>query len=262
MNEPPLHALTVDALRVDVFRDARTMGAAAARDAARHLREAIDTYGDAHAIFATASSQRTFYEALQHEAGVDWGRVTLFHMDEYVGLDPTHPASFRHVLRREVAEPLGVGAFHGIEAHLEPVDEVREAYAHRLAATRIDLCCLGIGENGHLAFNDPPFADFEDPEVVKLVELDETSRRQQVGEGHFPDLDAVPTHALTITIPALLDAARVQCVVPETRKAAAVARALQGPIATDCPASILRTAAHAHLYLDLDAASELPLPAG
>ncbi|MFO8080008.1 MAG: 6-phosphogluconolactonase [Armatimonadota bacterium] len=178
-------------------------------------------------------------------------------MDEYIGIDSDHPASFRAFLRAHVVAPLGIGIFHGIDGDPDRVDDTTARYRALLAEAPIDLCCMGIGENGHLAFNDPPDADFADPQPIKVVELDEVSRRQQVGEGHFPDIDAVPRRAITLTIPRLLDAATVQVVVPEARKAPAVAAALKGPIAPSCPASILRRAPHAVLYLDRSAAGEL-----
>lgn len=248
---------TYDVLTVRVFRDAATLGTAAAEDAVRHLAAVLETHDTANVLMATGSSQRSFHQALARQDGIDWRRVVAFHLDEYVGLDASHPASFRHVLRRGVIEPLGVGAFHGIDADRRPLEAVRTAYARALSEARIDLCCLGIGENGHLAFNDPPYADFDDPEVVKPVELDAASRHQQVREGHFANLEEVPTHALTVTIPALLNATRVQCVAPEGRKAHAVARALEGPIDPSLPASILRRTPHAQLYLDHESAGGL-----
>jgi glucosamine-6-phosphate deaminase len=165
-------------------------------------------------------------------------------------------------MRRHLLDHLpGVGAFHAVPGPLEQdalsvyVEQACRDYERRLRENPADLCACGIGENGHLAFNDPPVADFDDPVWVKVVQLDDASRRQQVGEGHYASLDDVPKSAITLTIPALLAAKRVLCLVPERRKAEAVRHALTGPITTDCPASILRRAAHAHLYLDREAAS-------
>jgi glucosamine-6-phosphate deaminase len=245
------------ALRVEIHPDARAMGEAAAAAAADTLRAAIAAHGAARVVLATGNSQLPLFAALRRASGVDWKRVEAFHMDEYVGIDEDHPASFRRFLREHVIEPLGIGRFHGIDGAPERAQRTMAEYEAALRSGPIDLCCMGIGENGHLAFNDPPFARFDDDRSLRVVSLDEVSRRQQVGEGHFPTLAAVPERAITLTIPALLRAERVLVVVPEARKAAAVQRALEGPIETDCPASILRTAKHATLYLDRDSAGRL-----
>jgi glucosamine-6-phosphate deaminase len=251
------HESTVDALRVRVFPDARALGAAAAADASTILRDAITTRGVAHAMFATGNSQFDFLAALVLDDTVDWSRVIGFHMDEYVGIAAEHPASFRRYLRERLVERVPIAAFHFVEGDAsDPLAEC-ERYAALLRDHPLDLCCLGIGENGHLAFNDPPVAVFDDPLDVKVVELDDACRRQQVGEGHFADVAAVPTHAITVTIPALLRAAVVLVIVPEARKADPVRRALTGPIATECPASILRRQPHRVLYLDAESASGL-----
>jgi glucosamine-6-phosphate deaminase len=249
--------LVVDALTVRVLPDARALGAAAAGDAARRLRDAIDARGVAHAMFATGNSQLAFLDALVDEPGVDWPKVVGFHMDEYVGIAAEHPAAFRRYLRERIVERVPVGAFHFVEGDAPDPDAECARYAALLRGHPLDVCCLGIGENGHLAFNDPPVADFADPLDVKVVTLDDACRRQQVGEGHFPDVDAVPTRAITVTIPALLRAAAVLAIVPEARKREPVRRALDGPITTGCPASILRTQAHATLYLDAESSGGL-----
>jgi glucosamine-6-phosphate deaminase len=247
--------LVVDALRVRVLPDAHAMGAAAAGHAVEVLSAAISERGVAHAMFATGNSQLTFMDALVSGTGIDWPRVVGFHMDEYVGIAPDHPASFRRYLREQLVERVPIGAFHFVEGDAADADAECRRYAARLRDHPLDLCCLGIGENGHLAFNDPPAADFADPLDVKVVVLDDGCRRQQVGEGHFPDVAAVPAEAITVTIPALLRAASVLAVVPEARKGEPVRRALEGPVDTDCPASILRTRPNAVLYLDGDSAS-------
>jgi glucosamine-6-phosphate deaminase len=171
-------------------------------------------------------------------------------MDEYLGISPNHPAAFRRYLRERIVERVHPGAFHFIDG--DAVDSEAECarYAALLRAHPLDLCCLGIGENGHLAFNDPPVADFDDPLDVKVVELDAACRRQQVGEGHFEQVDAVPAQAITVTIPALLRAGRVLAIVPEARKRAPVHAALTGPVSAACPASILRTRGNVTLHLD------------
>jgi glucosamine-6-phosphate deaminase len=178
-------------------------------------------------------------------------------MDEYLGISDQHPASFRRFLREKVAETVRPGTFHYLAGDCdEPLNECAR-YGALLGEQPIDVCLLGIGENGHIAFNDPPVAHFADPHPVKLVRLDEACRRQQVGEGHFPHLDAVPQYAFTLTIPTLCAARRMVCVVPDQRKAVAVRDTLRGPIETRCPASWLRRQAHATLHLDLASASLL-----
>jgi len=245
----------VDALRVRVEPTSRALGGAAAHDAASVLRAAISARGVAHAMFATGNSQFDFLDALVLDDTVDWARVVGFHLDEYVGITADHPASFRRYLHERIVERVPISAFHFIEGDAADTGAECERYAALLHENPLDLCCLGIGENGHLAFNDPPVADFDDPLDVKVVELEDACRRQQVGEGHFPDVDAVPARAITVTIPALLRASTVLAIVPEARKAEPVRRALEGPIDTTCPASILRTRANATLYLDAESAA-------
>jgi glucosamine-6-phosphate deaminase len=243
-------------LAVEVYADNATLGLAAAADAAAILQAAITARGHANAILATGNSQLAMLNALRH-ADVDWARVSLFHMDEYIGLSPDHPASFRRFLHEKIVDLVHPAAFYGVAGDAASIPDECRRYADLLRKYPADLCCLGIGENGHLAFNDPPFADFDDPLLAKVVDLDVVSRKQQVGEGHFPNLDAVPRQAITLTIPALMAAKRMLCIVPESRKAVPVRDALTGPISTTCPASILRTATHAKLYLDRDSAALL-----
>lgn len=258
----PRQSFQADALAVRVFATQAELASDVARTAGDILREAIARQGRAAVIFAAANSQIQALDALTALPGLDWGRVTLFHMDEYLGLDAQHPASFRRFLRERVAERVRPGTVHWIAGEaMEPLTEC-ERYAGLLAAQPIDLCLLGIGENGHLAFNDPPVADFADPRAVKLVKLDEACRRQQVGEGHFPSLEAVPQFAYTLTIPALCAARRMLCIVPERRKARAVRDALRGPIATGCPASVLRRQEHCMLFLDAESAAEVSRSVG
>jgi len=248
---------TVDALAVRVFDDVQSLALAAASDAADSIRSAIRERGDANVMLATGNSQLVFLAALVEQADVDWSRVTAFHMDEYVDLPPSDPASFQRYMREKVAATIPVKGFHYLAGDTGDAQPEADRYAALLRSHPLDLCVCGIGENGHLAFNDPPVADFDDPADVKIVALEPASRRQQVAEGHFATIDDVPTHAITVTIPALLRARRVLAIVPETRKAAAVRDALQGPISTACPASYLRRQPHATLYLDADSASLL-----
>jgi glucosamine-6-phosphate deaminase len=233
------------------------MARAAADTAADILNRAVAERGVAHAMFATGNSQFAFIDALvNHTERVPWADMVIFHMDEYVGLGADHPASFRRWIHQRIEEPTHPRAAHYLDGLASPADEC-DRYAGLLERHPLDLCCLGIGENGHLAFNDPPVADFEDPHRVKVVELDEGCRRQQVNEGHFPTDGDVPRLAMTVTIPALLAATRVLAIVPESRKAAAVQTALEGPVATSCPASILQRTPHASVFLDADAAQSL-----
>ena len=248
--------LQIDALPVRVYADPQVLGAAAATDAATAIRAAVAERGEAHVILATGTSQVAFLEALAALPDLPWTKVELYHMDEYVGLAGDHPASFRRFLHDRIVDRVAPRAFHEIHGDAPPEVEAAR-YGGLLAARRIDLTCMGIGENGHLAFNDPPDARFDDPLPARVVRLDEISRRQQVGEGHFPGLEDVPTHAITLTIPTLLAATRVQVVVPEARKTEAVRRALREPIDEACPASVLRRVPHATLYLDRDAADAL-----
>jgi glucosamine-6-phosphate deaminase len=247
----------VGRLRVRVHGDTGAMARAAADEAALVIRTAVESAGEAHVMFATGNSQLAFVDALTRATpGVAWSDVVAFHMDEYVGVRPDHPAGFQRWIRERIADRVRPREVHYIDG-LAPPDAECERYAELLHRYPLDLCCLGIGENGHLAFNDPPVADFDDPLDVKVVELDEASRRQQVGEGHFPSLDAVPQLAMTATIPALLRARRVLAIVPEARKAEPVRLALEGPISTSCPASVLRTRDNVTLHLDVSSASKL-----
>jgi len=253
----PVRTFQVDALPVRVYGQQAEMAQDVARIAQRYLQEVLARQPSAAVILATGNSQIQFLESLIALGGVDWSRLTLFHMDEYLGLDATHKASFRRYMRERVEQRVKPRQFHYVEGDtLLPLDECAR-YTRLLQAQPIDLCCLGIGENGHIAFNDPPVANFQDPHSVKLVKLDRPCRMQQVNEGHFPNLEAVPQYAFTLTIPMLCSAKRMLCVAPEKRKAQAVKNALRGPISTDCPASFLRRQAQATLFLDVDSAEQI-----
>ena len=254
----PVFRTTYEQLSVEVYKDETALGHAAAQAAVTTLQEAMAARGEANLILATGNSQLTFFEALREEGTLEWARVRLFHMDEYLGVTAEHPASFRRFMREKLLDFVTPMSFHGVAGDADDPETEARKYTELLQAHPADLCCLGFGENGHLAFNDPPYADFEDSAWVKTVELDAVSRRQQVGEGHFPTLDDVPTRALTLTVPALLAARRVLAVVPEERKARAVKEALMGPVTPNLPASILRRVSHARLFLDRDSAALLP----
>ncbi|MHB2169485.1 glucosamine-6-phosphate deaminase [Alsobacter sp. R-9] len=233
------------------FPDRRAMGEAAAAEAASHLRDVLARKGAARMVFAAAPSQQEMLDALVATPGLDWSRVTAFHMDEYVGLAPGAPERFGAWLTRALFERLPFGAVHLIrpEAFASP-EACAADYARRLAEAPVDIVCLGIGVNGHIAFNDPPVADFRDPLAVKVVELDAICRQQQVDDACFPSLAAVPTHALTLTVPRLLDCDRMVCVVPGPQKRDAVRATLFGPYGEACPATALRRHPHCTLYLD------------
>ena len=255
----PARSFTAGRLAVEVHPTRDDLGRAAAAAVSRHLRGVIASQGAARVVLACAPSQDEFLSELVdgERNPVDWASVTVFHMDEYVGIAPDHPRSFRRYLRDHFLDHVSVGAFHPIAG--EAADSAAECarYSELLAARPIELICLGIGENGHIAFNDPPVADFDDPVRVKMVRLDDACRQQQVNDGCFPSLSAVPSHALTLTVPVFRHARKLSIHVPGARKAAAVRAALEGPIGTACPASVLRLHPSATLYLDQAAAGGL-----
>lgn len=256
----PARELSVDAMDVLVHVDEGAMAAGAAAHAALVIGSAIEARGVANVMFASGNSQLEFLAHLRRRDDVDWTCVVGFHMDEYLGMDAAHPASFRRYMHEQIIDRVRIGAFHELEGDAGDSTEECRRYASLLREHPLDLCCLGIGENGHLAFNDPPVADFDDPLDVKVVELDDACRAQQVGEGHFAAFDDVPTEALTVTIPALLRAATVLAIAPEARKRDVVHAALTGPVATMCPASVLRTRANVTLYLDDESGRGLAAP--
>ena len=243
-------------MQVAVYESKQTLGQAAAADFAAILREELRLHDEVAVIFATGNSQLSFLEALRSERGIAWERVVVFHMDEYLGLPAAHPASFRRFIHEKISQIFHPRITYGIEGDAADTDAELARYEALLRAHNPVICVMGIGENGHLAFNDPP-ADFETEKLIHVVTLDETCRRQQVGEGHFPTFEAVPKQALSLTIPALLQPAYVLVLAPESRKAKAVQAALEGTVSEDCPASILRTQAQVKLYLDRDSAALL-----
>jgi glucosamine-6-phosphate deaminase len=243
-------------MRVEVYESKRELGRAAAASAAEVIRRAVGERGEARLVAATGASQFEFLDALASEPEIDWGRVTFFHLDEYVGLPDSHPASFRKYLRERIVERVRPRAFHFIEGDgPDPAAECRRLGA-LISADEIDAAFVGIGENGHLAFNDPP-ADFETEEPYLVVELDEDCRRQQVGEGWFASLGEVPRRAISMSIRQILKARRCICVAPDRRKAEAVRDCLELQISPLRPASALRLHEGATLYLDRESASLL-----
>jgi glucosamine-6-phosphate deaminase len=243
------------AMRVSVFPDQVTLASAAAREAASRIRAAIAARGQARIVAATGTSQMAFLDQLTLQTDLDWSRVELFHLDEYVGLPEDHPASFRRYLRERLIRPAGIVGCHLIDGGGDP-DDACEDVGRKLTAQPIDVAFVGIGENGHLAFNDPP-ADFETEEPYIVVRLDEACRRQQVGEGWFKALSEVPERAISMSIRQILKAREILCIVPDSRKAEAVKRCFDGEIGPMAPASILRTHPETTIFLDRDSAALL-----
>lgn len=250
-----IRTFKVEKLQSKVYVDRKAMGAAAGKAAADKIRELLKKK-PVSVIFAAAPSQNEFLEALVAAKGIDWKKVTAFHMDEYVGLPGTAPQSFGRWLRDRIFAKVKPGKVHYLDGMAKDSAKECMRYSKLLKASPPDITCMGIGENGHLAFNDPPVADFDDPKAVKIVELDLASRQQQVNDGCFDRLDSVPKTAMTLTIPTLLSAPWIYCMVPGPRKAPAVKRTLEGSIATECPATILRKHGKAILFLDKDSASQ------
>lgn len=253
----PIKTFQVDELPVRVYASQSDLAADAAREVQAHLAECIAARGEASAILATGNSQIRFLDELIKLGGVDWSKLTLFHMDEYLGIKADHKASFQRYMRERVESRVQPKVFHYLQGDADqPLNECAR-YCDLLQIKEIDLCCLGIGENGHIAFNDPHVADFEDPWSVKVVSLDLACRQQQVNEGHFPSVDQMPQFAYTLTIPTLCAVRKMVCIAPEKRKAQAVHNALREAVSTNCPASYLRTQKQAVLLLDQDSAALL-----
>ena len=247
---------TVEKLSVRIFDAREEMGKAAAEDAAKRINAIIAEKGEANVVFAAAPSQNDLLENLLKQ-DIDWTKVRGFHQDEYVGIDASEPAGFGNFLRRAIFDKVSFKELHYLLCDKDEAEQKCEAYTQLLKQHPIDLIFLGIGENGHLAFNDPAVADFNDPKMVKIVELDDVCRQQQVNDGCFPSLDAVPKQAMTMTMSLIMGIPQAICVVPTVRKADAVHNALYGEVTTACPASILRQHPSAVLYLDSDSASKL-----
>jgi glucosamine-6-phosphate deaminase len=248
--------LNVEKLQVLVYDRTIEMGEAAADFVQKKLSEAIQVKGSANLILATGASQFSFLEALK-EKEIDWQKITVFHLDEYKGISDSHPASFRKYLKERILNDVAPKCVYFLNGDADDLEQEMKEYEEKLKKHPIDIACIGIGENGHIAFNDPAVADFNDPKLVKLVELDEACRNQQLGEGWFPTFDDVPKHALTLTVTAILNCEAISCVVPDQRKAEAVYNSLYNDISTDCPASILRTHPETVMFLDADSASKV-----
>ena len=244
-------------LNVYVYESRPLMGAAAAAAVSAELRRLLDERGRAVGIFASAPSQNEFLAALTATAGIDWRRVKGFHLDEYAGMAEDAPQSFRRFLRERLVSKVEFGEFNGLRGEAEDLAAEAARYAALLDEDPPDFAVLGIGENGHLAFIDPPFCDFDDPQAVKVVELDEVCRAQQVNDGAFARVEDVPRRALSLTIPTIMARPKLFVVVPGPAKRHAIRAALEGPIETACPASILRNHGDAHLFIDRESAALL-----
>lgn len=244
----------VGELIVKVFDTRDEMGKAAADDAKERINRIIDEKGEAVVVFAAAPSQNEILSALK-KTDIDWGKVRAMHMDEYIGLPEDHEAGFGNFLRKAIFDDLPFKNIHYLYHAQAEAEENCERYSALLEKYPPDLVLLGVGENGHLAFNDPAVADFDDPKSVKIVELDEVCRMQQVNDGCFESFDQVPEKAITLTMSAILAIPEAVTVVPGLTKAQAIDRMLNGEISTNCPASVLRTKENAALYLDVESAS-------
>src|SRR5438093_3487299 len=238
-----------------VLPDKSSLSKMAAEHAAEAIGRAICDRGQARIIAATAASQFEFLDALTKMPGIDWQKVEVFHLDEYIGLPITHPGSFRKMLLDHLIKKTGIAKYHLLDGDADPAEVVRRV-GKELTSAPIDVAFVGIGENGHLAFNDPP-ANFDTEEPYLIVSLDDACRRQQVGEGWFRSVDEVPQRAITMSIRQILKSRAIVAVVPEARKAAAVQRCFEGEISPDAPASILRTHPDTTLFLDEESASRL-----
>ncbi len=248
--------LHVADLKISIYQDAQSMGKAAADFVAKSLNKTIAEKANANLILATGASQFSFLEALK-EREIDWQKITVFHLDEYKGISDRHPASFRKYLKERILDEVAPKKIHFLNGDADNLEKEMNNYAEQLKIHPIDIACIGIGENGHIAFNDPPVADFKDPKWVKLVTLDEDCRNQQLGEGWFPTFEDVPKEALTLTIPAIMHSKTISCVVPDARKSNAIYNTLYAEISTKCPATILRTHPNTSLFLDDAAASRI-----
>ena len=244
-----------DKLKVNVYSSRDEMGAAAAADVKAAILRALESKDMINMIFAAAPSQNEVLANLANDKEIPWGRVNAFHMDEYIGLDKDAPQGFGNFLRDHIFGIAPFASVNYIRIDAPDAEEECERYSKLLSENPVDIVVLGIGENGHIAFNDPPFADFNDTKLVKTVKLDEVCRNQQVNDGCFAKIDDVPTHALTLTVPALMSGKELYCIVPAKTKANAVKATLMGEITDTCPASVLRTHSNATLYLDPDSAS-------
>lgn len=247
-----------DKLAVEIFPGRVEMGKKVAADVSEKIRELLKQKSEVNIIFAAAPSQEEMLQSLVADTTIDWSSINAFHMDEYKGISEDAPQGFGNFLRDRIFSKVPFRSVNYLNGKAEDLEQECNRYAALLAKYKVDIVCLGIGENGHIAFNDPIVADFNDPLAVKVVELDDICRQQQVNENCFASFDLVPTHAFTVTIPSLLKADYMFCTVPAINKANAVKMTLNDEISEKCPATILRTKENAKLYLD-DKSSSLIL---
>ncbi|MDO6430801.1 glucosamine-6-phosphate deaminase [Flavitalea sp. BT771] len=241
--------MRINKLELQVHQSRTEMGSAAAQQVTRRINELLRQQATVNIIFAAAPSQQEFLQALR-QAPIEWGRIRAFHMDEYIGLRPDAVQGFGNFLRERLFDKVPFLAVYYINGDAVDLRKECQRYGALLESFPPDIVCMGIGENGHIAFNDPPTADFDDPYAVKVVALDQSCRQQQVNDGCFPGLESVPTHAITLTIPALMSGRFIYCIVPGRSKAQAVFNTLHREVVEDYPASILRNHEHAILFLD------------
>jgi glucosamine-6-phosphate deaminase len=242
-------------MRIRILESRDSLGKAAAAQAALAMQRALSARGHVRIIGASAASQFEFLEQLIATPGIDWKHVELFHLDEYIGLSMTHPASFCKFLQDRLISKTGITNYHLLNGEEDPAEVIRRTNA-AISTAPIDVAFVGIGENGHLAFNDPP-ADFDTAEPYIVVNLDDACRRQQVGEGWFPNFDAVPKRAISMSVRQVLKSKEILAIVPGPKKAQAIKACFDGPVTPTAPSSILRTHDNATIYLDKDSAALL-----
>lgn len=246
--------LLADKLRVKVFESRKAMGQIAAQEVSQNIINLLVNKDEINMIFAAAPSQDDFLESLVKDSNIPWDKINAFHMDEYIGLSSEAPQSFANFLKDRIFSKVPFKSIHYINGNAKNIQEECERYALLLEKYPTDIVCMGIGENGHIAFNDPHVAEFDDNQKVKIVDLDEKCRKQQVNDGCFDSIDQVPTHAVTLTIPTLIKPTYVYCIVPGKTKGEAVYNTVKGEVTKTCPASILRIHENAILYTDMDSA--------
>ena len=252
-----MRTLKKDNLTVEIYENRTLMGEAAARDIKAKMVELLSQKAEINMIFAAAPSQNDVLKSLVEDKEIEWNRVNAYHMDEYIGLDKDAPQGFGNFLKVHIFGLVPFKSVNYIDITATNPEAEAERYGKLLKENPTDIVVMGIGENGHIAFNDPPVADFHDKKTVKPVKLDEICRQQQVNDGCFASLDKVPTHAMTLTVPTLVKAPYLFCIVPAPTKAKAVYETLNGSIDEHCPASILRTHCNAKLYLDNESSALL-----
>lgn len=249
--------MTAGKLQTKIYDTRASMGREAVKAASEKIRELLTQKGEINIIFAAAPSQNEFLASLLQNEQVEWGRINAFHMDEYIGLEESAPQGFGNFLRDRIFGKVPFKTVNYLKGNAADIEGECERYSELLRKYPTDIVCMGIGENGHIAFNDPHVAFFDDPKLVKTVELDQKCRNQQVNDGCFANINKVPTHALTLTIPALMAGTYIFCMVPAKSKAEAVFNTVMSEITEKCPATILRTHENAILFTDSDSAARI-----